>query len=98
MGPVISQSAMKTILDYIEVGKKEGKLLTGGKRAAGDGHFIEPTIIAGVDPKARVGQGEVFGPGPAGVQGEKFAPGPGNWEKKGIWFARPGYLKKPGKN
>jgi 1-pyrroline-5-carboxylate dehydrogenase len=62
MGPVISQSAMKTILDYIEVGKKEGKLLTGGKRAAGDGYFIEPTIIADVDPKARLAQEEVFGP------------------------------------
>src|ERR1700687_6363894 len=57
MGPVISQSAMKTILDYIEVGKKEGKLLTGGKRAAGDGYFIEPTIIGDVDPKARLAQG-----------------------------------------
>jgi 1-pyrroline-5-carboxylate dehydrogenase len=62
MGPVISQSAMKSILDYIEVGKKEGKLLTGGKRAAGDGYFIEPTIIADVDPKARLAQEEVFGP------------------------------------
>src|SRR5437879_5607600 len=61
MGPVVSQSAMKTILDYIEVGKKEGKLLTGGKRAAGDGYFIEPTIIADVDPKARLAQEEVFG-------------------------------------
>src|SRR5882762_10237847 len=62
MGPVISQSAMKTILDYIEVGKKEGKLLTGGKRAAGDGFFLEPTIIADVDPHARLAQEEVFGP------------------------------------
>jgi 1-pyrroline-5-carboxylate dehydrogenase len=62
MGPVISQSAMKTILDYIEVGKKEGKLLTGGKRAAGDGYFIEPTIIGDVGPHARLAQEEVFGP------------------------------------
>src|ERR1700732_126769 len=61
-GPVVSQSAMKTILDYIEVGKKEGKLVTGGKRAAGDGYFIEPTIIVDVDPKARLAQEEVFGP------------------------------------
>src|SRR5258706_9321267 len=40
MGPVVSQSAMKTILNYIEVGKKEGKLLTGGKRAADDGYLL----------------------------------------------------------
>jgi len=62
MGPVISQSAMKTILDYIEVGKKEGKLLTGGGRAPGEGYFVQPTIIADVDPKARLAQEEVFGP------------------------------------
>ncbi|HXX99975.1 MAG TPA: aldehyde dehydrogenase family protein, partial [Candidatus Limnocylindrales bacterium] len=62
MGPVINESAMKTILDYIEVGKREGRLLTGGKRAPGDGYFVEPTIIADVDPKARLAQEEVFGP------------------------------------
>src|SRR5467141_1144064 len=72
MGPVISQSAMKTILDYIEVGKKEGKLLTGGKRAAGDGFFIEPTIIADVDPKARLAQEEVFGPVLAVIKAKNY--------------------------
>jgi len=72
MGPVVSQSAMKTILDYIEVGKKEGKLLTGGKRAAGDGFFIEPTIIADVDPKARLAQEEVFGPVLAVIKAKNY--------------------------
>ncbi|MGC1483910.1 MAG: L-glutamate gamma-semialdehyde dehydrogenase [Candidatus Acidiferrum sp.] len=62
MGPVVSKSAMKTILEYIEVGKKEGKLLHGGGRAPGDGYFIQPTIIADVDPKARISQEEIFGP------------------------------------
>src|SRR5258707_5019952 len=66
MGPVISQSAMKTILDYIEIGKKEGKLLTGGKRAGGDGFFLEPEIIGEADPHARVARGGVFCPGLAG--------------------------------
>ncbi len=72
MGPVVSQSAMKTILDYIEVGKKEGKLLTGGKRAPGDGYFIEPTIIADVDPKARLAQEEVFGPVLAVIKAKNY--------------------------
>jgi len=62
MGPVINESAMKTILGYIDVGKKEGRLVAGGGRAAGEGYFIEPTIIADVDPKARLSQEEVFGP------------------------------------
>ena len=72
MGPVVSQSAMKTILDYMEVGRKEGKLLTGGKRAAGDGFFIEPTIIADVDPKARLAQEEVFGPVLAVIKAKNY--------------------------
>jgi len=62
MGPVINQAAMKSILDYIEVGKKEGRLVAGGKQAAHDGYFIEPTVIADVSPKARIFQEEIFGP------------------------------------
>ena len=62
MGPVINKSAMKSILEYIDVGKKEGRLVAGGKRAAGDGYFIEPTVIADVDRKARIFQEEIFGP------------------------------------
>ncbi len=72
MGPVISQSAMKTILDYIEVGKKEGKLLTGGGRAPGEGYFVQPTIIADVDPKARLAQEEVFGPVLAVIKAKNY--------------------------
>src|SRR5438270_375729 len=47
MGAVINEGSMKSILDYIESGKKDGRLLTGGKAAknAGEGYFIEPTVI-----------------------------------------------------
>jgi 1-pyrroline-5-carboxylate dehydrogenase len=62
MGPVISAGAQKAILDYIEVGKKEGRLIAGGAKAPGDGYFIQPTVIADVDSKARVFQEEIFGP------------------------------------
>ncbi|HKS81954.1 MAG TPA: L-glutamate gamma-semialdehyde dehydrogenase [Candidatus Acidoferrales bacterium] len=62
MGPVINKSAMNSILDYIEVGKKEGRVIAGGKRAPGDGYFVEPTVIADVSPKARIFQEEIFGP------------------------------------
>ena len=72
MGPVVSESAMKGILNYIEVGKKEGRLMTGGARAAGDGYFVEPTIIADVDPKARLAQEEVFGPVLAVIKAKNF--------------------------
>ncbi|HEX6894093.1 MAG TPA: aldehyde dehydrogenase family protein, partial [Bryobacteraceae bacterium] len=46
MGPVINESAKRSILEYIEVGKKEGRLIAGGSAAPGDGFFIEPTVIA----------------------------------------------------
>ncbi len=62
MGPVISSRAKESILKYIETGKKEGRLITGGAAAEGDGYFIKPTVIADVDSKARIFQEEIFGP------------------------------------
>ncbi len=64
MGPVASKSQYKSILEYIEVGKKEGRLMCGGQplKKEESGYFIEPTIIADVDPKARLAQEEIFGP------------------------------------
>jgi len=62
MGPVINQRAKESILKYIEIGRGEGRVITGGEAAEGDGYFIKPTIIADVDPKARIFQEEIFGP------------------------------------
>src|SRR5580704_3955827 len=46
MGPVINAGALKSISDYIGIGAKEGRVIAGGKRAAGEGYFLEPTVIA----------------------------------------------------
>ena len=62
MGPVISARARDKILKYIEVGKGEGRLITGGTTSEGEGYFIKPTVIADVDSKARIFQEEIFGP------------------------------------
>jgi 1-pyrroline-5-carboxylate dehydrogenase len=62
MGPVISAGAKKTILDYIAVGKGEGRLLVGEASVPADGHYVAPTVIADVDSNARVFQEEIFGP------------------------------------
>jgi 1-pyrroline-5-carboxylate dehydrogenase len=62
MGPVINERALRSILDYIEIGKREGKLLAGGASVPGDGFFIQPTVFADVDPRARIAQEEIFGP------------------------------------
>jgi 1-pyrroline-5-carboxylate dehydrogenase len=64
MAAVINEGSMKDILNYIEIGKKDGRLITGGGRAteAGEGYFIQPTVIADIPPKSRLEQEEVFGP------------------------------------
>lgn len=62
MGPVISESAMRGILAYMETGAREGRVVCGGGRAAGDGYFLQPTIVADVNRNARIFQEEIFGP------------------------------------
>ncbi|MEC5423111.1 L-glutamate gamma-semialdehyde dehydrogenase [Virgibacillus sp. C22-A2] len=62
MGPVIDQGAYDKISSYIEIGKKEGKLLAGGDGDDSKGWFINPTVFADVDPNARIMQEEIFGP------------------------------------
>ncbi len=72
MGPVINAKAKQSILEYIEIGKKEGRLIIGGGEAPGGGHFIQPTVIADVPPKARLAQEEVFGPVLAVIRAGNF--------------------------
>lgn len=62
MGPVIDQNAFNKIMEYIEIGKQEGKLKTGGEGDSSKGFFIKPTVFADLDPKARIMQEEIFGP------------------------------------
>ncbi len=67
MGPLVSEPQMKRVLEYIEIGKKEGaKLITGGERLKGDkygnGFYISPTIFSNVKPSMRIVQEEIFGP------------------------------------
>jgi aldehyde dehydrogenase (NAD+) len=63
MGPVISAGQLKTVLDYIEIGKAEGaSAVTGGARVGDRGYFVEPTIFANVEHEMRISQEEIFGP------------------------------------
>jgi betaine-aldehyde dehydrogenase len=67
MGPLVSETQRKRVLEYIEVGKKEGaKLISGGEAPKGEkyagGYYLEPTIFADVKPKMRIVQEEIFGP------------------------------------
>jgi len=72
MGPVINASAKKSILEYIAIGKQEGRLLTGGGEVSGLGHFIQPTVFADIPPKGRLAQEEIFGPVLAVIKARDF--------------------------
>ena len=62
MGPVIDGKSFQKIMKYIEIGKQEGRLMTGGEGDDSKGYFIQPTIFADLDENARLMQEEIFGP------------------------------------
>jgi len=72
MGAVINESSMKSILSYIAIGKHDGRLITGGDRAPGDGYFVQPTVIADIKPKSKLEQEEIFGPVLAVIKSKNF--------------------------
>jgi alpha-ketoglutaric semialdehyde dehydrogenase len=66
VGPLINADSLAKVEKYVEIGKQEGKLETGGARATGDGlddgFFFEPTIFTGIRPGSRMAMEEIFGP------------------------------------
>jgi 1-pyrroline-5-carboxylate dehydrogenase len=73
-GPVISEKAYRKVLDYIEIGKGEGRLLAGGEaiETEAGGYYIAPTVIVDVAPTARIALEEVFGPVLAVIKSRSF--------------------------
>jgi len=72
MGPVVNEGAMKEIQRYIEIGKGEGRIISGGNRIGNEGYFLEPTVIADVAPDAVIAQEEIFGPVLAVIKARDF--------------------------
>jgi len=63
MGPIVSETQMNRVLNYIDIGVKEGaSLVTGGKRVGERGYFVAPTVFANVEHEMRISQEEIFGP------------------------------------
>ncbi len=62
VGAVINERARKKILEYVESGRKEGRVVLGGEPGPGDGFFVMPTIVDDVKPGARLAREEIFGP------------------------------------
>jgi acyl-CoA reductase-like NAD-dependent aldehyde dehydrogenase len=62
-GPQISEKQMKKILEYIEIGQKQGaKLVCGGKRIDRDGYFLESTVFTDITDDMTIAKEEIFGP------------------------------------
>jgi 1-pyrroline-5-carboxylate dehydrogenase len=72
VGPVVNEKAMKKIKEYIDRGTKEGRLVAGGHVDPKDGFYIEPTVIADVEPHATIAQEEIFGPVLAVIKAKDF--------------------------
>ena len=64
LGPVISPVAYRRVLDYIEIGRSEARLVAGGMAVENDGqgYYIAATVFVDVAPTARIATEEIFGP------------------------------------
>jgi len=77
MGPVVNKAALDSMLAYIEIGKKEGRLIAGGNaiQTPEGGYFLEPTVFADIAPNAVISQEEIFGPVLAIIKVESYKEG-----------------------
>ncbi|MEW1738234.1 aldehyde dehydrogenase family protein [Nocardia beijingensis] len=65
LGPLISRRQLERVLNYIDIGRKEAELVSGGRRLDGDrasGFFVEPTVFASATNEMTIAQEEIFGP------------------------------------
>jgi betaine-aldehyde dehydrogenase len=75
MGCLVSKEQQERVLSYIDIGKSEAKLATGGGRPkdCGIGYYVAPTIFYDVDNSARIAREEIFGPVAAVIPFDKEA-------------------------
>lgn len=71
MGPVIDQSARKSILEYIELAAKEGTILYKSD-VPDEGYYVPITVVEGIMPEHRLAQEEIFGPVLAVMRAKDF--------------------------
>ncbi|GAB2466824.1 5-carboxymethyl-2-hydroxymuconate semialdehyde dehydrogenase [Xylanimonas ulmi] len=64
VGALVHPEHYAKVMGYVELGKREGRLVAGGGRPAGfeTGNYVAPTVFADVAPDARIFQEEIFGP------------------------------------
>eukprot|EP01100_Stratorugosa_tubuloviscum_P014942 TRINITY_DN828_c2_g1_i1.p1 TRINITY_DN828_c2_g1~~TRINITY_DN828_c2_g1_i1.p1 ORF type:complete len:513 (-),score=211.37 TRINITY_DN828_c2_g1_i1:126-1664(-) len=62
-GPQVSKAQMDSILEYVEIGKKENaRLVYGGHRVGNKGFYVAPTIFVDVTDNMTICKEEIFGP------------------------------------
>lgn len=61
-GPLQNKAQFDKVLDYIEAGKRDGKVIAGGGRAGDTGYFIRPTIVRDITDGSKLVDEEQFGP------------------------------------
>lgn len=62
MGPLVDKKQFDFVKNYLEIGKTEAELVTGGTTRPKDGFFVEPTIFLNPAEDAKIYREEIFGP------------------------------------
>jgi len=64
VGALVHPEHYARVLNYVDIGKKEARLVAGGARPAhlAEGNYLQPTVFADVERDARIFQEEIFGP------------------------------------
>ncbi|HVO85162.1 MAG TPA: proline dehydrogenase family protein, partial [Syntrophobacteria bacterium] len=71
LGPVIDENAQRKIREYIEIGKREGRVLLH-RDGPGEGFYAPLTVVADIRPEHRLAQEEIFGPVLAVMKAKDF--------------------------
>jgi 1-pyrroline-5-carboxylate dehydrogenase len=72
MGAVVNEAQYRKVLEYIGIGREEGRIVAGGQAPDRRGYLVEPTIVADVKPGSRLEQEEIFGPVLAVIKAADF--------------------------
>jgi len=62
IGPVQNQMQVDKIKGFLDVAKRDGKVIAGGDLVDAQGYFIQPTVVRDIDPKSQLVEDEQFGP------------------------------------
>lgn len=62
VGPLADKIQFQRVMEFLEIGQKDGQLVTGGVRRGDKGLFVEPTIFKNTPSESRIVKEEVFGP------------------------------------